>query len=169
MTGASTTNHRLETAAMIEINSILLPTDFSEPSLEATRYAVEFARRFGATLHLLNVIEDPVVYLPMFESYPLPSREDFEQYAQTRLENWISDEEVADLELVFAWRHGAPVLRIIEYAGGESVDLIVVGTHGHGMAAHLLLGSVAEKVIRKAPCPVLAIRPGEHGFVHPAT
>jgi len=105
----------------------------------------------------------------MFESYPLPSREDFEQYAQTRLENWIPDEETADLDLTFAWKHGAPVLRIIEYARDESIDLIVIGTHGRGAAAHLLLGSVAEKVVRKAPCPVLTVRTGEHGFVHPAT
>ena len=153
---------------MIDLNSILLPTDFSDPSLEATRYAVELSRRFGATLHLLNVIEDPVVYLPMFESYPLPSRKEFEQYAQTRLENWVPEDDAEDVELIFAWRHGAPVLRIIEYAESESIDMIVIGTHGRGTAVHLLLGSVVEKVVRKAPCPVLSVRPSERGFVHPA-
>src|SRR5579872_2446620 len=81
---------RLETRSMIELKRLLLPVDFSDACLKATEYAVSLGHRFGATLHLLHVIEDPVVYLPMFESYPLPTREQFETYAQERLENWIS-------------------------------------------------------------------------------
>ena len=150
---------------MIQLKNVLLPVDFSEPSLKATEYAVELAHRFGASLHLLHVIEDPVVYLPMFESYPLPTREQFETYAQVRLENWIPDADAEGLNLEFHWRHGAPHVEVIDYAQDSSIDLIVMGTHGRGIAGHLLLGSVAEKVIRKAPCPVLTVHHRGHQFV----
>jgi len=154
---------------MIELKSILLPTDFSETALAATRYGIEFARRFQASLHLLHVIEDPVVYLPMFESYPLPSRGDFENYAQTALDNWIVDEDVSDIDIRRNWVHGSPFVEIMRYAREQENDLIIVGTHGRGFTAHLLMGSVAEKVVRKAPCPVLTVRPEGHQFIHPTT
>lgn len=152
---------------MIELRNILLPTDFSEPSLTATQYAVELARRFEAKLHLLHVIEDPVVYLPMFESYALPSRDEFEQFAQTRLDNWILPEDAEGIEVARHWVHGTPVVEIVRTIERESIDLVVIGTHGRGFAAHLLIGSLAEKIVRKAPCPVLTVRPEEHQFVHP--
>ncbi|MGQ0633325.1 MAG: universal stress protein [Planctomycetaceae bacterium] len=151
---------------MIELRNILLPVDFSEPSLKATEYAVSLAHRFNAALHLLHVIEDPVVYLPMFESYPLPTREQFETYAQDRLENWISEEDSEKIKTELVWRHGKPNLEIVAYAGDSRVDLIVIGTHGRGLAAHLLLGSVAEKVVRRAPCPVLTVHPAGRQFVY---
>lgn len=151
---------------MIALRNLLLPVDFSEPSLKATEYAVSLAHRFGATLHVLHVIEDPVVYLPMFESYPLPTREQFETYAQTRLENWILPEDAEGIRLETTWRHGKPHIEAIDYASDNSIDLIVIGTHGRGLAAHLLLGSVAEKVVRKAPCPVLTVHPSGKQFVH---
>ncbi len=149
--------------AMIQFNDILLPTDFSEPSLAATNYAVELARTFDATLHLLHVIEDPVVYLPMFESYPLPSREEFEQYAQTRLENWVLADDAETIRQEFHWVHGRPAIEILRFAETTQPDLIVIGTHGRGAAAHLLLGSVAERVVRKSPVPVLTVRPQSSG------
>jgi nucleotide-binding universal stress UspA family protein len=108
---------------------------------------------------LLHVIEDPVIYLPMFESYPLPARSEFEAYAQTRLENWILPDDRKDCKVVFAWVHGRPSHDIIHYAAEHEIDLIVMGTHGRGAAMQLLLGGVAEKVVRKAPCPVLTVRP----------
>lgn len=153
---------------MIQIRNLLLPTDFSDASLEANRYAVELSRRFGARLHLFHAIQDPVAYLPFLDSEPLPSREEFESYAQTRLENWILPEDQEGLELVYRWSHGSPFVEIIRYAKGAEIDLIVLGTHGRGFTAHLLLGSVTEKVVRKAPCPVLTVRPSGHQFVHPA-
>jgi nucleotide-binding universal stress UspA family protein len=152
---------------MIDLKNVLLPVDFSEPSLQATQYAVTLAHRFNAALHVLHVIEDPVVYLPMFESYPLPTREQFETYAQDRLENWIPESDSEGIKLELAWRHGRPHIEIVDYAADSNIDLIVIGTHGRGLAAHLLLGSVAEKIVRKAPCPVLTVHPGGHQFVHP--
>lgn len=151
---------------MIELRNILLPTDFSEPSLKATEYALSLAHRFDATLHLMHVIEDPVVYLPMFESYPLPTKQQFETYAQDRLENWIADDDGEGLKIEIEWRHGKPHIEVIDYASDNRIDLIILGTHGRGAAAHLLLGSVAEKVVRKAPCPVLTVHPSGKQFVH---
>ena len=153
---------------MIELKKILLPTDFSESSLTATHYALELARRFAAELHVFHAIEDPVVYLPMFESFPLPSMEDFETYAKTRLENWIFSEDKGDCDVHYSFKHGKPFVEIVRYAKEQDIDLIVLGTHGRSTAAHLLLGSVADKVVRKATCPVLTVRPAGHQFVHPA-
>lgn len=152
---------------MIALSRILLPTDFSESSLAASGYALECARQFGAVLHLLHVIEDPIVYLPMFESYPLPSRQQFETYAEERLENWIPDDERGDCRLEFDWRHGSPFHQIVGYARESGIDLIVMGTHGRGFTRHLLMGNVAEKVIRSAPCPVMTIRPEGHRYAAP--
>ncbi|MFK7778817.1 MAG: universal stress protein [Gimesia sp.] len=152
---------------MIEIKKILIPTDFSEPSQEATMYAVELAKKFNAKLYLLNVIEDPIVYMPMFESYALPPKEDFESFAKTRLDNWILDEDKGDLEIETKWIHGNPFVDILKFAKEEDIDIIVIGTHGRSFTAHLLMGSVAEKVVRKASCPVLTVRPEGHQFIHP--
>lgn len=152
---------------MIDIKKICMPTDFSETSLVATRYALEFARRFGAELHVLHVIEDPVVYLPMFDSIPIPPPEDFEKFAIERLENWILPEDREGITVINRWVHGTPFVEIVRDAQEHDVDLIILGTHGRGFAKHLLLGNVAEKVTRKASCPVLTVRPEGHQFVHP--
>jgi len=154
---------------MLSLTKILLPTDFSEPALEATAYAVELAKQFGSQLHLLHVIVDPKIYLPMFESVPLPSRDDFEGYAQARLESWILPDDATGIEISCHWCHGTPFVEIARFARSQEVDLMVVGSHGHGFAKHLLMGSVAEKLVRKSPCPVLTVRPKGHQFVHPAT
>ena len=154
---------------MIELKRILLPTDFSESSLEATHYAVEFAVRFGAKLLVMHVIEEPVDYFSMFESYPLPARDELETYAQTRLENWILPDDAEKCELEFQWIHGTPFVEIVRAVQKNDIDLVVLGTHGRGFTAHLLLGSVVERVVRKAPCPVLTVRPEGHQFVHPGS
>src|SRR5262249_3340472 len=115
---------------MIALRNLLLPVDFSEPSLKATEYALTMARRFEATLHVLHVTEAPVVYLPMFESSPLPTREQFETYAQDRLENWIAASDSEGIRTELLWRHGKPHIEVIDYAGDNRIDLIVIGTHG---------------------------------------
>ena len=152
---------------MIQIDNILVPIDFSEPSLAATRYGLELAARFQAKVHLLHVIEDPAIYLPALKSFQMPSRDDFEADAQTRLDKWLSSEDFAHCEMERRWVHGVSIVEILRYANEQVIDLIVLGTHGGGLASHLLLGSVAEKVVRKAPCPVLTVRPEGHQFLHP--
>jgi nucleotide-binding universal stress UspA family protein len=151
---------------MIAVKNILLPVDFSDPCLKATEYAVTLAYRFEATLHLLHVIEDPVVYLPMFDSYPLPTREQFETYAQVRLENWIDVQQSEGLHIENHWRHGAPHAEVVDFADDNRIDLIVMGTHGRGVAMHVLLGSVAENVVRRSPCPVLTVHATGRQFIH---
>lgn len=142
---------------MIEIHNILCPTDFSEPSRTATNYALEFARGFGAQLHLLHVIEDPVLFIPALGGYVPDSRE-IEAFAETGLENWIFTEDAGNVEITKRWVHGRPFAEILRDAEERDVDLIVMGTHGRGFLPHLLMGSVAERVVRHAPCPVLTVR-----------
>lgn len=143
---------------MIDIRNILCPTDFSEPSRTATNYALEFARGFQARLHLLFVIEDPILYVPALGGY-VPKTADVEEYAQTALDNWIFPEDAGNVEVVCRWLHGRPFFQILHDAEQNDIDLIVMGTHGRGFLPHLLIGSVAERVVRRAPCPVLTVRP----------
>jgi nucleotide-binding universal stress UspA family protein len=152
---------------MIALRNVLLPTDFSDSALRATEYALELCDRFQATLHLLHVIEDPVIYLPMFESYPSPTREQFEIYARDRLENWVAADDRGTHQIKIHWLHGKPFVEIVRFAKDSGIDLIVMGTHGRGLVQHVLMGSVAEKVVRKASCPVLTVHPEGHQFVHP--
>ncbi len=152
----------------MSISRILLPTDFSEPALAATNYALELAKQFGAELHLLHVIEDPIAALPMFDSCPVPSGTELEEYAKTRLENWILPDDAAEVQIQTRWAHGTPFVNIVQDAREHDIDLIVVGTHGHGLVAHILMGSTAERVVQKAQCPVLTVRPDGHQFIHPA-
>ena len=146
------------------INRILLPTDLSEASQPATAHAVELAKSFGAELHLLFVIEEPPFYAPLGGYYP--DREQWTAFADSGLDNWISETDSEGLKIVREKVFGHPV-SILEYAKGHDIDLIVVGTHGRGMLPHLMMGSVAENVVRQAKCPVLTVRPDQHGFAMP--
>lgn len=150
---------------MIKIEKILFPTDFSEHSKNAFRYAFSFAKEYGAKLYMLHVIED-IQYLAnayMFDVPVMPSFADMEQNRMKELQEFI-DREVTDPEVKIekVIRRGRPFIEIIQMARDENVDLIVTATHGRGGLEHVLFGSVAEKVVRKAPCPVLSIRtPGQ--------
>ena len=104
------------------------------------------------------VIEDPVVYLPMFESYPMPTREQFEMYAEDRLENWIVEQDRGDLDIEYHWAHGSPAVEIIRFAKGNDSDLIVMGTYGRNILSRLLTGSVTQKLSQLTTCPLLTIR-----------
>ena len=153
---------------MISLKNILLPTDFSETSLAAAEYAVAFARQFSAKLHILHVIEEPVATIPLLETYGAPSKEEYEAAAQAMLDNWPLPDGAEECEVERRLHHGTPFLQILHDARDHGIDLIVMGSHGRGLMAHILLGNVAEKVVRKAPCPVLTVRPEGHQFVHPA-
>jgi nucleotide-binding universal stress UspA family protein len=154
---------------MIDLQNILCPTDFSEPSRTATNYALEFARTFAARLHLLYVIEDPLLYSPMFGGYA-PAADDLEAYAKSALENWILPDDATGVDVDYRFVHGRAFTGILQEAAEHDIDLIVMGTHGRGFLPHLLLGSVAERVVRHSPCPVLTVRPGGFGYepVRPA-
>ncbi|HUG17786.1 MAG TPA: universal stress protein [Planctomycetaceae bacterium] len=150
---------------MIQFKQILVPTDFSEPSQTATRYALELAKKFGSKVHLLYVIEDPMFSFPAFGGYS-PDTSELEAYAKAGLDSWIADEDAAGLQIERRFVHGSAFLSILRDSSQHNIDLIVMGTHGRGFTHHLLMGSVAEKVVRKATCPVLTIRPEGYRFKH---
>jgi nucleotide-binding universal stress UspA family protein len=154
---------------MITLKKILVSTDFSEPSDSAVKYARAFAEQFGAEVHVLHVVEDPFLYAPTSEAYVVPPHllEEIETAARERLDNVLPPADRERLHAQLVLRHGSPFVEIVRYARDADVDLIVMGTHGRGPIAHMLLGSVAEKVVRKAPCPVLTVRHPEHEFVMP--
>ena len=153
---------------MIKIKRLLAPTDFSESSKQALHYAIEFARSFSAELHLLTVIE-PVVYpAEMFSQVGMVDVEAvMEKSSKEEMEGWVKMSANDGITTVTAVAHGRPFAEIIRYAQEHQIDLIIVGTHGRSGIDHLILGSTAEKVVRKAPCPVLTVRPEEREIVVP--
>ena len=144
---------------MIQWTKILVATDFSENAEVALGYACEIADRFEAALHILHVVNEPVPH----HGY------DFEREQETRrkIEDLPGDPWDQELQVTRNLRTWPPFHEIICEAKHESIDLIVMGTHGYGPVTHMLIGSVAEKVVRKAPCAVLTIRHPEHEFVIP--
>jgi nucleotide-binding universal stress UspA family protein len=155
---------------MIDLHRILVPTDFGKSSENALTYAVAFAQKFGAEICLLHVVQDLAVFFPeavFTMPPPAPPLEQFIAAARTALERVVSGLNVDGVIVHSEIGVGPPFDEIVRVAREKNVDLIVMGTHGHTGLAHILLGSVAEKVVRRAPCPVLTVRHPEHEFVHP--
>ena len=155
---------------MLSIKTVLVPTDFSDASEHALKYGKAMARAFGASLHLVHVMEDLLAHAWAAEVYvaSMPNlRDEVEKESQIRLSAMLTTEERTELKAHVALVAGNPFLEIIRYAKAHDIDLIVMGTHGRGPIAHMLLGSVAEKVVRKSPCPVLTVREAQHEFVMP--
>lgn len=152
---------------MIKIKRILVPTDFSEPGKSALLYAVAFADQFGAAVDLIHVVEPPppgalLNYTPLQELKD-SLRSDAEEQMEELHEAWADYAFPVNRLIV----EGHPFVEILRHAKESETDLIVMGTHGRGAIAHMLLGSVTERIVRKAPCPVLTVRHPEHEFVHP--
>jgi len=153
---------------MITLKNILVPTDFSDCSDAAMRYGLELARAFDAKLHLLHVVQDPYTQPWAAEAFPAAIGDllsDWQQQSEKRLQECVPAEDRARVKVTCAI--ASPFTEILRYAAAEHVDLIVMGTHGRGPVAHMLLGSVAEKIVRRAPCPVLTVRQPQHDFVEP--
>ncbi|MEZ5293317.1 MAG: universal stress protein [Vicinamibacterales bacterium] len=152
----------------VALHTILVPTDFSDCSALALRYARALAERFSARLHLLHAVPSPFDQPWAAEIYAV-SQEQFTEAARKdsdgRLTALLTEAERTQFDVKVATEIGQPATTIVDYAVRESIDLIVMGTHGRGAVAHLLIGSVAENVVRRAPCPVLTVRPDEHDFV----
>ena len=155
---------------MIKLKRILLATDFSECSDHALRYACEFAEIFSAELHLLTVFEPPTA---AYAEYGLGSvgvqdvEKDLVSQLSTKLHGYPETVWRNKLDLTRSVRAGRPFTEIVRYAKEMGVDLIIIGTHGRGAIAHMLMGSTAERVVRKSPCPVMTIHPEGHEFVMP--
>ena len=144
---------------------ILVPVDFSEPSQQALAYAIELAQALHARLFLLHIIEPPVLAtgpggMGMGMAYA-EVMEQMEAEASRHLMNAVERGRKAGLECAGEVMHGAPFQQIIDVAAHKQVDLIVMGTRGHTGLKHFFLGSVAEKVVRMAACPVLVARSEE--------
>ena len=155
---------------MIDLKRILAPTDFSEYSKPALEYACGFAEQFGSELHLVHVLQDLVAMVPEpGMAFPPPGAylQELKETAERTLTIIPQPRWAAGRSIVRATRQGTPFLEIIRYAKELEVDLIVIGTHGRTGLSHMLMGSVAEKVVRKAPCPVLTVRPSGHQFTMP--
>jgi universal stress protein A len=150
----------------MEINKILVPIDFSDYSLKALDYAIEFAQAFNAELFLIYVIE-PMVYPADFSMGQIAIPEitdDINLKAESDLDNLIKEKIGEKIKAQKIIKTGRPFLEIIETASEIDADLIIIATHGLTGMEHLLFGSTAEKVVRKAPCPVLTLREPVKGF-----
>jgi nucleotide-binding universal stress UspA family protein len=158
---------------MLSIEQILVPTDFGEPADAALTYGRELAGRFGATLHVLHVAEN--IYITTFgaETYAAVApdlQRELEEAARARVAELVIDSDGSGPHTkAVVMTAASPAFAIIDYAKENGIDLIVMGTHGRGALAHMLMGSVAERVVRLASCPVLTVRHPEHEFVTPDT
>jgi nucleotide-binding universal stress UspA family protein len=158
---------------MLNISRILYPTDFSEYSMAALPYAIDLSKQNKAELHCLHVVNTAYDGF-MIDSYKVPSaslpvipQSEILKLAQEKLDRFVADNVAVVEPLVTKVIIGEPFVEIIRYARGYAIDLIVMGTHGHNALAAMLLGTVAEKVVRKAPYPVLTVRHPKHKFEAP--
>jgi universal stress protein A len=142
------------------IRQILAPTDFSECSKQAVQWAYELAQTFGVKLTLLHVIEELPPYIGFLPSGGAATLlKHLERQARLDLAQLLARAEGVKVEVICQAVVGTPYHTILEVATAENVDLIVMATHGRTGLSHLMMGSVAERVVRMAPCPVLTIRP----------
>ncbi len=148
------------------ISRVLVPIDFSDYSKNALKYAVNFVKHFQAELFLIYVVE-PVIYPPDFSmgQIAVPSVDiDMDKRAFEELNKLANQEIPAQIKVKSIVKTGKPFIEIIETAKEVDIDLIIIATHGHTGMEHILFGSTAEKVVRKAPCPVLTLREPIKGF-----
>lgn len=148
-------------APLFKLKEILVPVDFTECTEKALFYAVPFARQFGATVTLLHVIEQ--AFVPATE-FGMVVDVDVSKDAIRELEK-IRDRVAKQVKCRIMMRQGGAEYEIVTAAKELDCDLIILGTHGRTGVDRLLLGSTAEKVVRKAGCPLFVVRPHEHDFI----
>jgi nucleotide-binding universal stress UspA family protein len=153
------------------ITRILVPTDFSETADAALAYARALAPQLGASLHLVHVFSDPYVlpaYAPdVYAEVPAVLREEALRQVDDELKKRADAHR--GVPIVTATAIGLTAKELVRYADEHGIDLIVMGTHGRHGVAHLLLGSVAEYLVRIAPCPVLTVRGPVARALNPTT
>ncbi|OQA69035.1 MAG: stress protein UspA [Ignavibacteriales bacterium UTCHB2] len=148
------------------IKKVLVPIDFSDYSKSALKYAINFSKFFNAEIILIYVVE-PVIYPLDFSmgQIAMPSfSTEWDQRAKEELDKLAKKEINSSVKTII--KTGKPFLEIIETAKEENIDLIIIATHGHTGVEHIIFGSTAEKVVRKAPCPVLTLREPIKGYNH---
>jgi universal stress protein A len=148
---------RKETAMLVQ--HVLVPIDFSNTADRALEYALALAQQLQARLTLLHVLHlTPLAMGDMTTGVPVTALDALETEAHQLLQASLDRVQHAGLQGDCLLVQGTPTHTIVETAGEQEVDLIIMGTHGRTGLAHVLLGSVAEHVIRQAPCPVLVMR-----------
>ena len=154
---------------MITLKRILVATDFSDPAEVAVRYGLDIARSYGASLDIVHVIESlPVFYAPELGVALMDIEGNIEAAARRDLDAAITDEDRQTVKVLTVITKATNVASAItEYAKTNGIDLIIVGTHGRGAVSRLLMGSVAERVLRMAPCPVLSVHAAERDGLPP--
>ena len=155
---------------MIRLKKILFPTDFSDGSKRAQEYACALAEQFQSHLHVLHVLQDITPFIGnggAMLSLPNIYFVEQRQAAEDALKRLLPDQWARGKQVIRATRQGNPYVEVVDYAKENDIDVIVIGTHGRTALLHMLLGSVAEKVVRKSPCPVLTVHPQGHQFVEP--
>ncbi len=157
---------------MIALQQILVATDFSEPSAAALAYGRELARKFRAALQLLHVVDDLRARVAGISAFPQLDRlqAETEASALARLNGLLSEDDRQALHAkATVLTSTSPAEAIAGYARDAMprIGMIIIGTHGRSAMAHFVLGNVAEKVVRTAPCPVLVVRHPQHEFVLP--
>jgi nucleotide-binding universal stress UspA family protein len=152
------TSYRGRGNKMIGIKKILCPIDYSESSLEALKYAIHFALRDSGKLYLMHVID--IRSLEQYAPFQAAIKPESEMITQMREELWakVPEEVRKKVEMEAIVTVGIPLVEILLAAKEKGVDMIVMGTHGRTGLAHVIMGSVAENVVRRAPCPVLTVR-----------
>ena len=146
---------------MTDLNKILVPTDFSDASTAALKYACELADAMHAEVCVLHVVENPYP-IGAYTEYYSPPQEFFakrEEQARTLLDAQLTPDQKERYHAELVLRHGDAVRQILQYLHEHgAVHLVVMATHGRGGVARLMMGSVADKIVRMAPCPVITIR-----------
>jgi nucleotide-binding universal stress UspA family protein len=156
---------------MIAIKNVLVATDFEEAAGAALEYGRNMARTFGARLHIVHVVDD--LWVRMAADFPQAQnvgrmQGDLAAAAEARLRALVTDDDRRTLQAKWTClTDTSPATAITAYAAGAAIDVIVMGTHGRARVARWLLGSVADRVVRSAPCPVLVVRHPEREFIVP--
>ncbi len=152
---------------MINLKRILCPIDHSECSKEALKYAVSFAMKDNAKLYLLHVVDIRTFNESIDAmSKQIPDEETLKQL-KIKLLDCIPEEIRDDMNVEALVIQGIPFAEIISTARSNNIDMIVLGSHGRTGIVHMMMGSVSEKVVRKAPCSVLTVKKSDHEFAMP--
>ena len=155
---------------MIRLKHIVVATDFSEASDAALEYGRELARAFGAALHVFHAADNIMLRFQMDAPFPgmADLQAEVEEAARVRVNALLTDEDrVALGATAVVTTSLSPATSIVDYAREVNADILLIGTHGRGAIGHFFLGSVAERVVRLAPCPVLTVHHPEHEFIAP--
>ena len=153
---------------MIALKNIVVATDFSESAAVALAYGRELARTFNARLHLVHMVEDVMTRYSPEVGFAVPElQKNLEEKSRRDLRALITEDDrslsiIPVVETCINIPHA-----LVDYAKTNAIDLIITGTHGRGPIQHLLMGSVAERVVRTAPCPVLTVHAKEREFLAP--